>query len=196
MKLRNTYPAIAVLATASALLPGGCRESERHFVPAPPPQRDAAVVSEPEPGASGDGGAASAAATTGSGDYPVDAELSRARTEELLAFLENELPADTGDAQLFTSLAQKCGGMPECVSPECGKVLSSCTGDDRAGCGALLLDRCPAFQTTAEGASGDLGAKTDRWVRDLWGDMVVKLRLSLPDEMHGKLDELAQRHDL
>lgn len=187
------------ILVAFVLLIGGasCKESERHFVPAPPPQRDAAAAPEPGAPATGDGGAATAGAASGGGGYPADAELSKAEADDLLAFLDTGVPPDLDDARLFTKLARKCGSTASCVAPECGKVLAVCDGADRTGCGTMLLERCPPFQTIAQGASGDdLGARTNQWVKDLWGDLVVKLRLSLPDKLQGKLDKLAQRHGL
>jgi hypothetical protein len=172
---------------------GGCREQSRHFVPAPPPGRDAGI---PDAGAataaapSGDGGAAGGEESSGG-------ELTRAQADALIAFLDKDLPPDLEDGELFTRLARRCGSTAACATGECAQVLSSCSGDAAADCGAQLAERCPAFEAVAQGASGDaLGERAQQWVRDLWGDLVVKLRLSLPEKMHGQVDKLAERHQL
>jgi hypothetical protein len=175
------------------LISGACREQSRHFVPAPPPGRDAGLT---------DAGTATAAAPSGDGgavggEEVSGGELTRAQADALIAFLDKDLPAELEDAELFTRLARRCGSTPACSSGECAEVLSSCSGEAPADCGAQLAERCPAFQAVAQGVSGDaLGERAQQWVRDLWGDLVVKLRLSLPEKMHGQVDKLAERHQL
>lgn len=202
----------SLVALALAVAAPGCRKKKRHFVPAPAPNRDGGFEFETAPGTdavaipinTGDGGVAVAgdgdgdSAGDGDGDTgPAEGELSGAEAKDLITFLDKELPADLDDKRLFTKLARKCGGFRKCSDKACGAVLATCSGDDKAGCGTMLLKSCPAFQAVAQGSSGDqLASRTETWVRDLWGDLVIKLRLSLPEKVQGQIDKLAGRHQL
>lgn len=197
-----TAIAIALVAALSS-----CRKEDRHFVPAPPTNRDGGFELETAPGTDiaavpiGDGGVPTAGdgdSAGGDGDTgPVEGALDKAEVTDLLAFLDKELPADLGAERLFTKLARKCGATAKCADKACGAVLATCSGEDKAGCGTMLKKGCPAFATIAGDASGDaLASATETWIRDLWGDLVLKLRLSLPEKMHKQIDKLASRHQL
>ena len=195
---------IVLIVAAALLATPGCRKKDRHFVPAPAANRDGGFELETVPGSDGavaviggDGGVAAAGDGDGDSSAPAEGSLTKDEISDLLGFLDKELPADLGADELFTKLARKCGVTEKCVDQACGTVLMGCSGEDKAGCGKQLLESCPAFSTIAGGSSGDaLASATETWVRDLWGDLVIKLRLSLPDKMHQQVDQLATRHQL
>jgi hypothetical protein len=199
--MTSTSRTALIALVAIAMAAPACRKNERNFVPAPAANRDGGFAFETAPGTDaiaipidrGDGGVAS-----GDGDGDGDGDSTGpTEAKDLITFLDQELPADIDEKRLFTKLARKCSETRKCSDKACGSVLASCSGDDVAGCGTMLLGACPAFAAIAAGASGDaLGAKTETWVRDLWGDLVVKLRLSLPEKAQGQVDKLAGRHQL
>ena len=201
-----------------ALAVGGCRKKKRNFVPAP--KADAGEDDDDgdddestsddkddkpdEVAAAGDGdGGPTAVATepgdgdSGDGDSDDPSEISRSVANSLVTFLDKELPAKIKSEDLFTKLARRCAEVEACAPKACRTVLAACAGDDIGGCGVQLQTSCPAFEAVAQGASGSkLEEKTNTWLRDLWGDLVVKTRLALPDKKADRVDELAGRHQL
>ncbi len=195
----------AMLTVASA-----CRDEKRHFEPAPKieaPEDDEADEADtdgenlgPSLVVEGDGKSADSEGDGGAGESEETAEdgqLSRKQANALVSLLDNDLAADISASRLFTKLAHKCAEVDVCVDVKCREVLQGCAGDDKIGCGTALMASCPAFSVFAQGATKDaLDSKTNLWVRELWGDMLVKIRLTLPDSKQDRVDELAERHQL